>query len=802
MKLLRLIILAILVSVIPLKAQEVNDSEIPDDLQLKDPIPENQVKSIETTQSKKVYPGFKTEGIVIRGRAAANIEKAGTTTGVTAKDIEERSNKLLKDVLYQVPGIQVATERKGTTKFSMRGYDMSKIAILIDGIPVIDAFGGSMDIDNIGLMDISEIVVSRGSSSALYGTRGVAGSINLIKSEPSHMYTNISAEYGEHMNYVAGISHGAPIGNFYYYISGSYDKSNGYEISKKLDRKEREKWLLKLSRYDLFYGFTLDDIYKNPGSSSAVYYLNDTGLWDHIEHEKYKVNGKAGYHITPDLEIGVSSFYNYNKMENSTYHADLNSLYTYTGYKMHWQKPTTANILSNISSRWPESYDYAAAPYINYRHGKFRTKANIYFYEQSSMFMAYADPQENVLAYNRDVYKMTWSIWTGRTYGFNIYPSYELAPWNKLNFALSYYNSNHMEEEQAYNDQSTETISYYGKGKYEMLYIEAGYLTVAVEDEMRIMNNTELTFGVSYDMQDLVRFQKKNGQDGNTTMMDQYQALDDSIIWGTRDSFNPVAGVVYEPLMNFLKLRAAASGKTSFPTLQAYTKSENWYKESYAGKDANIKSEKSFNGNTGFELSFFDKQLTFGSDYFYSKYDDKIVRIYITRLDDYIYRNIDSAVIHGAETTLKSNIQNVLNIADVDISLTYTYIFARNQADIENSFVNKGNKIEKLPEHKFTFDVRSHFKTDTSLILFGYFEKNQILYTMRSIPLESDAFSTSYFYAQKIHDPLMIDIKLSQRIYYDYEVYVMCKNILDDYAADPFNPGPGRMFYFGAKAGL
>jgi len=46
----------------------------------------------------------------------------------------------------------------------------------------------------------------------------------------------------------------------------------------------------------------------------------------------------------------------------------------------------------------------------------------------------------------------------------------------------------------------------------------------------------------------------------------------------------------------------------------------------------------------------------------------------------------------------------------------------------------------------------------------------------------------------------MFNVKVSQKIMENYEVYVMCKNIFDDYNADPFNPGPGRMFYFGGGA--
>jgi iron complex outermembrane receptor protein len=751
---------------------------------------------------------YRLEGIVVKERRLKEVEKplivkGGTTTEVTEKDIEERSDKVLKDVLYQVPGIQVVTQRKGNTQFYMRGYDMSKVAILVDDIPLIDSFTGTMDIDNIGLMDIEEIVVSRGATSALYGARGGVGSINLIRKKPTRMYTDVSAEYGEHGNFVTSLSHGAPIGNFYYQFSALYDKSDGYEVSDRLDRREREKWLRRLSRYDL-YGFTLNDIYVHPGSSAAVYYLDDTGIWDHIEHEKYKLNGKIGSHVTPALDAGLSFFYNQTDKETSSYFTDMRSMYTYNSYTgdKDWMLPDTTYILRNRSSRWPEYNDYAVSPYVIYEKGNLGVKANAYYYENANKFMAYADPLEKVLAFNRDFFSMTWSIWTSRTYGFNVYPSYQLAPWNRLNFALSYYLNNHTEEEQAYNEASTKTIRYYGAGKFKTLEIEAAYLSFAVEDEMRLGEDIELTLGISYDAQDLMKYQRKLGVDGSTEMVDRYRPEDDPMLWGTYDSVNPVADIIYEPIKDFLKLKAAASRKTSFPTLQIYSQTESPYRASADPESRNvkIKPEKMLNANLGFELSFFDGQLMWGADYFYSKYDDKLTRVYVTKIDDYIYRNIDSAVIHGAETTLNMSLMDVFDVADISFSSTYTYIYSRNQADIDDSFVNKGDQFEHLPEHKLTFDFRTHFRTGTSLIIFGNLELNQIQYAMASRPSTTADFSTSYFYAQQLHNPFKIDVKLSQKIYKHFEAYIMCRNILNDYDADPFNPGSGRTWYTGLKA--
>jgi hypothetical protein len=52
----------------------------------------------------------------------------------------------------------------------------------------------------------------------------------------------------------------------------------------------------------------------------------------------------------------------------------------------------------------------------------------------------------------------------------------------------------------------------------------------------------------------------------------------------------------------------------------------------------------------------------------------------------------------------------------------------------------------------------------------------------------------------ELHNPVMINTKLSQKLFENFDLFVMCKNIFDDYNADPFNPGAGRMFSFGGSA--
>ncbi len=73
---------------------------------------------------------------------------------------------------------------------------------------------------------------------------------------------------------------------------------------------------------------------------------------------------------------------------------------------------------------------------------------------------------------------------------------------------------------------------------------------------------------------------------------------------------------------------------------------------------------------------------------------------------------------------------------------------------------------------------------------------------MKSTTTAGELYSNSYYRTVTLHDPLMINVKISQTFMNRYEVFAICRNIMDDYAADPFNPGPGRQFSFGVKAEL
>jgi outer membrane receptor protein involved in Fe transport len=727
-------------------------------------------------KKKKATKAFEMGEVVVKDWSIANIEDASTSVEINEKEIKARSDKTLDQALMMVPGMNVYQTQKGQAGFTMRGFTQSKVAILVDGLPFEEIYdGGGGDISRILIMNASKITVNKGVSSALYGSRGTFGTINVVSKKPEDMYINLSAEYGQHNNYSLNVSHGAPIGDFFYWITASMMNSDGYNVSKKLDADERKKWFNKIIKPEV-YGYTYDSIYA--ANAALRNYIDGGNGWDHTEYRKYYVSGKMGYNITDKIEAGISAGYYQNEQLFLGFYP--NAVNGYKGSTGSWSSdPSTTKIFQQRAWDWDEDYRYDISPYLTFESGDFSMRANLFYVSQMNSLI-YWNELEHTSAY--------WdpSKHYETSYGFYFYPTYKFASWNKLSAVIHYRVEDFEKKEQTAADLNS--------AYYTTKEMSASYVTVGIEDEMKFKSDAGdlgITIGVSYDAQKF-NDHKKSASIG-ADLVDATMADDSSFLWGTNDSINPVIGVVYEPLKDFLVLRGSAGVKVEFPNLHQISDNDK------AGVTEEIKPEKSYNGNAGFELLFFNKAFSFRNDYFYTRFKEKIEKIYDDDTGQDINMNIDGRIMQGIESTVSLNITNLFEIANVKFSESYVYTHAKDEDD---SYATKGEEVQECPAHQFITQIIFDFTSGTSLNFWGQYKMNEKYYVMKSDPEGTEPYSTDYFTTVKLHNPLLFNIKISQKFMEKYEVYVSCKNIFDDYNADPFNPGPGRMFYFGGSAEL
>jgi len=582
----------------------------------------------------------------------------------------------------------------------------------------------------------------------------------------------------------------------YYWLSASTAYKGEYNVSSRLTKSERRKWYDKIINHGL-YGETGPDLTEE----AVDIYLNDMAKWPHTDKTQYRTSGKIGWEIMKGFEVGINTRFTYQKAERY----NISSYGTSEYSDGEWSNPD--NILTAYTFTWPEKYVYTFAPYFNYENDFFSIRGNAYYTMDSDYVDAYANISETTVPRWGGAH----SNWQNSITGFNLFPSFRLAKWNKLNTSILYRFDRHVEKEKVMSNYASLTgmagwraadlitlEGLHGSSWFDTKRLDGHQLTLAVEDEIKIGKSIFLTAGISYDAQWLTKFQELDDA-ADTSLTNRYEVKDDALIMGTRDSFNPVIGATFKPIKDLLTMRAAFSMKSRFPTLAAYADTDD------AAIDTGMKPERSYNYNIGAEVNLLRGILNIRTDYFLNSFTDKLERVEISGEKQYI--NIDGAMVQGCEIIINGEYKKLFNFVDLTYGFSYTFVHTKNQTDIEDTNVNMGDEPENTPKHYISFEVRAKFKNGMSVGLWGTSTVGEIMYAMNEdlIPPAdgtTGGYSTAYFKKVKLHNPVKLNIKLENEFNKHISAYLMIKNLLDDYNADPFNPGPGLQFCLGARASL
>jgi vitamin B12 transporter len=101
---------------------------------------------------------------------------------ITAEQIEQNKGKSLANLLNSVAGIEINGSRGNAGQnlgYYIRGGRSNEVAILIDGIQVIDPLQNSYDLRTLNLDLIESIEIIKGAASTLYGSGAATAVINI-----------------------------------------------------------------------------------------------------------------------------------------------------------------------------------------------------------------------------------------------------------------------------------------------------------------------------------------------------------------------------------------------------------------------------------------------------------------------------------------------------------------------------------------------------------------------------------------------------------------------------------------------
>jgi len=145
------------------------------------------------------------EVVVSDTKFAQSKEKSGKViTVISQQELQQKAGQTLATVLSQVAGVEINGNQSASGKnlgYYLRGGRNRQVLIVIDGIPVTDASGISMEYDLrlLPVDQVESIEVMKGASSTLYGNGAATGVINIILKKASkkvvqgNAYVNIGS---------------------------------------------------------------------------------------------------------------------------------------------------------------------------------------------------------------------------------------------------------------------------------------------------------------------------------------------------------------------------------------------------------------------------------------------------------------------------------------------------------------------------------------------------------------------------------------------------------------------------------
>lgn len=233
------------------------------------------------------------------------------------------------EYLQYLPGVNVSrpfgifSSKSTVTMRGLDGKEQGRVLVLLDGVPVNKADGGSVNWNLVNTGDIARIEVVKGPGSSIYGGNAMGGAVNIITRKPQKKISGLfGLQYGTYNTMGARLALSGRVNDsidkgFYWGLSGRYLQSDGYITQSEADqaanpyivKSNMKEWCggIKFG-YDLSPGnfIELDFINFNDRQGTGEQVYQEEG--NTTDHDTYHLRGR--YHGEKgNSEWNLSLFY-------------------------------------------------------------------------------------------------------------------------------------------------------------------------------------------------------------------------------------------------------------------------------------------------------------------------------------------------------------------------------------------------------------------------------------------------------------------------------------------------------------
>jgi iron complex outermembrane recepter protein len=286
------------------------------------------------------YLGRVDVSVTARTTASATPEMTPAGASVLdAADLRSNDRAALAGALALAPGVTFTRigSRNETTVY-VRGYDMRQVPLFIDGIPIYTPYDGYADLDRFSTFDVSEVVVSKGFTSVLYGANALGGAINIVSRRPSGQLEGVAgASYGSGPSGNAYVNAGSRLTSWYVQGGASYRDTDtfplagGFVPARYQPAGDRLNAYKQDTRFNVKLGwtpngtdeYTLSYVGQRSDKGNPPYAGSDPAV--KVRYWQWPYWDKDSIYLVSNTRLGSSSYIR-GRVFNDTYD---NALYSY-----------------------------------------------------------------------------------------------------------------------------------------------------------------------------------------------------------------------------------------------------------------------------------------------------------------------------------------------------------------------------------------------------------------------------------------------------------------------------------------
>ncbi|MGM0497734.1 MAG: TonB-dependent receptor plug domain-containing protein, partial [Bacteroidota bacterium] len=266
---------------------------------------------------------------------------------LSASRIKKMNRITVPDAINLMPGIsKTKIGSRNETEVFVRGFDLRQVPLFVDGVPVYVPYDGHVDLGRFTTFSLSQIQVSKGGSSVLYGANTMGGAINLVSEKPKNTLELNGAAGWLSGGQRANISAGSKFGKFYTQVGFSHYKRDHYNLSDNFEPThvenggKRENSYNEDNKLSFKLGYVPDErseysvsyIRQHGAKGNPIYTGNDTlnsqynrpryWKWPHWDKESVYFISRTG--MGSDSYLKTRLFYDsfdneLNSYDDSTY---------------------------------------------------------------------------------------------------------------------------------------------------------------------------------------------------------------------------------------------------------------------------------------------------------------------------------------------------------------------------------------------------------------------------------------------------------------------------------------------------